>query len=159
MRVAGIDFSTHSVDVAFLDYEADEVRLRRVDVHAGDAFRAAMSLRGRFRSDEWEDVLLVYVERPFSQSRRTVAALMRMQGAILASLPTDVTREARVNEISPQAWKQVLTGRAGASKDDVVNRLLELDFDLEGAHQDAWDALGIAWAGREENRRAVEAAA
>jgi Holliday junction resolvasome RuvABC endonuclease subunit len=104
----------------------------------------------------FDSVALTYIEKPYSQNRRTLATLSAIQGAIVASLPNNVRRGV-LNEISAHDWKRVLCGNANASKDAV--RLVVEELGLErGLPQDACDAAGIAWAARAENQRAIDAA-
>ena len=166
--VLGIDYSTASVDfvtIPFDDDRLEDATWRTIKLlapaRAGEApsraVNAALLVRERMAGLlGFDSIALTYLEKPFSQNRKTLAALSVIEGAIVASLPLDV-RKGAVNEISAQEWKRILTGHANASKDAV--RLCVETLGLEvGLPQDACDAAGMAWAARAENHRAIEAA-
>jgi Holliday junction resolvasome RuvABC endonuclease subunit len=164
VRVLGIDYSTRSVDFVVIPFDGE--RLEDADwkavalVHGGELqhpVAAALQVRERLAGLlGWDSIALTYIEKPFSQNRRTLATLSVIEGAIIASLPLSV-RKGALNEIDALSWKRVLTGHAKASKDDV--RLCVEELGLErGLPQDACDAAGMAWAARAENQAAIRAA-
>jgi hypothetical protein len=162
VKVAGIDVSTHSVDVVILPFRgsyADGAVWRRVEVprllDRRGAIANARTIRDGLESRvDWTDVLLAYIEKPFSQNRHTIAELSVVIGAIAASLPVVTV----VNEISAQEWKRVFCDRADASKLDIREQGQSLGFVGPDLTENAYDAFGVAWSAREENRRALEIA-
>lgn len=160
-RVLGIDYSTHSIDLVTLPFDDPEETLddaewrcvellqqrRKRDELGEYGLRAALLVRDRLSGVlGWDSIALTFIEKPYSIGKATLAALSLVEGAIVASLPYLVRRSA-VNDISAQEWKAAFVGRANASKSDVVARALELGLE-PGLPQDAYDAAGIAWAGR-----------
>jgi hypothetical protein len=177
MRVVGIDYSSHAVDIVTLPYEIEHGEgdhvWRRFSFDTPDktdqgCFNAVRRVRERLAepglSAIFEEAILVYIEEPFGHSRATHGCLCRVQGAIIASLPADIRKYAKVNEIPAQAWREILTGRPRMGKSDeekarVIAAVKSLGYDLGlAADHNAYEALGIAWAAREENRRAVRLA-
>lgn len=154
-RIAGVDFSTHAVDRVTLPLSgdaADGARWDRVligDVDDGDlrAFRAVRHVRPRLSRLTWTDVELVFVEAPFNRAFDVLKKLARIQGAIIAAVPKTVSI---VEETRATEWKQGAGLRSNADKDDVMNRALELGFEVDGPMpQDAADAFLIAYGIRE----------
>ena len=148
MYVAGIDFDTRSVDVVLLSLDDNLAVLDHYALGvAGDAFDRCRTVRSlSFR--EWDDVLAIGIERPMGVSRSAVAALMRVQGAILARLPGALL----VHELGPPAWKKLTVGNGAATKGDVMAWVLStgpsFKTDESELRQDAADAYAIAWAMR-----------
>jgi Holliday junction resolvasome RuvABC endonuclease subunit len=165
LRVLGIDYSTFGVDLVAVPYAGADLheavwrsvllRTRSTSRQAGGqaAFRAALAVRDRLVGAlDWSGIQLTYIEQPYSQNRQTLATLSLVQGAVIASLPLQV-RQGAISQIATQDWKELLTGHAAASKEQVRARVEELGLE-RGLPQDACDAAGIAWAAREENHRA-----
>jgi Holliday junction resolvasome RuvABC endonuclease subunit len=89
----------------------------------------------------------VFVEHGFGANRKSDWVLARVQGAIFASLPDDLS----VNEIGGGEWKKIFCGKGNASKKDpngypVIRRCEELGF--LPADDNIADAYGMSWAGR-----------
>lgn len=156
MSIAGIDFSTNWIDIVVLD-EDDFTRVPvwiRCNVSEdtvtgetlGDAFERARRVRSALpRSGFWEDsgVIAIGIEQPRGNYGTT--PLFRMQGAILACLPTRLL----VTPWNPSSWRVGCGMKGNASKDDVrefaVQRLLPRSLnDWQDWPQDAFDAYCIA---------------
>jgi Holliday junction resolvasome RuvABC endonuclease subunit len=155
--IAGIDYSTHSIDVVLLDDDLDEARWfrRRVDDRGKGAIAAARRVRDVMPArGAWDDegVVAVGIEQPFSKGMDTIKALAMVKGALLACLPVDVP----IYEIAPTTWKKQFAGHGGATKAEV--RALAIPFFNLGILEDVGrrslptdvtDALGIAYAARQ----------
>lgn len=154
--VLGIDISSKSIDVVLLRVHGEPL-LWSVKIDDKDdpgtersfraALRAASAMRGRVIYQFMSMADAAFVERPYSQGYRATASLMRMQGVVLASLPTAIEKQ----EITPQAWKRLVGLKTNATKDDVLvwahdqfDPWLPADWS-----QDAIDALAIACAGQQ----------
>lgn len=157
--IVGIDFSTHAIDLVTIPEEADGraaawARRRLDNGRDHDAFIAAMRVRDALPPRaHWRDsgVTTIAIERPWSRQLKSIAVLMRIQGAILATLPpTGIT----VMELHPQTWKKETIGRSNASKDQVAEwARAELATGSvtppdDRWPQDAYDAYCIARAAR-----------
>jgi hypothetical protein len=157
VQVAGIDVSTHSVDIVLLD-EDDTAEWTSVPCadDRGPFFAARLAAELMPRGTFWDDVYLAGIERPFTQNRGTARALGLITGAVASCLPRLLT----ALETAPQEWKRVTVGGAKASKQDVA-RWVSYQWvnppDL--VTQDGIDAFAIAWAARALNEKAVAAGA
>lgn len=155
--IAGIDLSTKAIDIVLLDEDTDRAHHHRVELAGGGAFLAALDVRDRMPSRSWwEDaaVVSIWLELPFARHLKSVAPLMRIQGAVLASLP----RSLVAGELTPQTWKRLTVGQSNAAKPDVANWVFGRWLNCPAAvGQDACDAYAVAWAGRmlEETARAA----
>jgi len=150
--IAGIDYSTHAIDVVLLDEDSREATWRRYPLEGADAFERARVAGSRFpfmnSSRFWDDVLAVGIEDPRGYN---AGALYRVQGAILARLP----RSLLVYPWIPSAWRKAVGLPGNASKDAVrawaVKTMLfsqgktRISFDPPWP-QDALDAYCIALA-------------
>lgn len=153
MRIVGVDFSVKSLDVVSLHLDVPEPRWLHVPCHG--SFRSSRDMLDLVPPHSWwADVALCAVEKPMSQQRNSISALMRMQGAILASIPHQID----VWEIPPHEWKKECGLAGNAKKIDVAVWALDHGADLEWS-QDACDALAIATAALRINTRGLEAAA
>ena len=155
MRIAGCDYSTHAIDLVSLPWDdGGPPKWRRIDLDGWDhgAFPATLRVRGRMRGTHsfFEDVANLYLEKPFGLPQ-TMWALGLVAGAIVASLPQQLVEEGAVSQINQPEWTRKLTGRGDTSKDDRIEHLRGLGFDLGAkADHNAYDALGIAYVAREE---------
>ena len=146
--VLGIDFSSVAVDCVLLDADTDQAIHHRVDLAAGpgDAFDRCRRIRDLMPPrTRWldEGVLMAAIEQPFSRSFKSTAALLRVQGAVIACLP----REMPLVPLPAVQWKQETVGRSNADKDAVRAWVLERWPDAPSSY-DACDAYAIAWAVR-----------
>jgi hypothetical protein len=127
-----------------------------------DSFERCRSVRSVLPSRGWwhdEGVVAVALERPSGRHVKSVATLMRVQGAILACLPDELA----VTEMVPAEWRKKCGLPGNATKDSVClwafkrwRNILIMDGD-DSLPQDAYDAFCLAWALREMT--SVEAAA
>ena len=144
MKVAGIDLSSFFVDVVLVDQETGRVDWHRFPLGSdGDAFDRARQVRVVMpgpTSELWDDVLAIGIEDP--AGRHGVIPLVRVQGAILACLPTSTL----VHAYKPARWKFLAGLKGNASKEDVsVRSLLLGGMSLDPYWpQDAHDAHLIA---------------
>jgi len=143
VNVAGIDFSTHSVDLVKLPLAgpADPEHVY-VAVRDSSSLEAARNWRDYWPlasfGDWFDDVAVAYIERPYGVGE-SIHKLMRMQGAILAQLPTGLV----VDELAPWEWRKLNGLPGNASKHHVA-----LYVDQDSWTQDRCDAYCIALAGR-----------
>lgn len=147
MRVAGIDLSSFFVDVVLVDQDSGRVDWHRYPLGSdGDAFDRARQVRVVMpgpTSELWDDVLAIGIEDP--AGRHGVIPLVRVQGAILACLPTATL----VHAYRPARWKFLAGLKGSATKDEVCERSYALGGDpCEPGRlvwsQDAHDAHLIA---------------
>jgi Holliday junction resolvasome RuvABC endonuclease subunit len=161
VSVAGIDLSAQAIDAVFLDLDSDAATWTRYPLKGpGDSFDACRRVHEvlPFRS-WWGDngVIAIGFERPFMKGQRATRSLSRIQGAVLACLPSQML----VTELSVGTWKKATVGNGNATKDDVarwVAATIAVGHDampnnqpiLNGDWpQDALDAYCIAYALRE----------
>ena len=149
MKVAGIDFSTESVDVVTLELDTDRAAWAHFPLDGARGIDRARQVRDRLPArSAWNDagVIRIAVEKPFSRSMRSENALIRIQGAILACLPAEIP----VVEFAPVTWKSTALGKghAHADKREVAAFVAERWTDAGFFTQDAADAYAIAWAAR-----------
>lgn len=152
--VVGIDLSSRFIDLVSLDENADYASWLRVELEGDTAWDRIRSIADWMPSSSWWDnIYLVAIERPFSQSRNDVVRLA--EGAVVASIPSRV----ETWEVAPQTWKAALGIRKG--KPDWSH--FPTSFARENWASDALDALGVALWARNTNAalvaRALEGAA
>lgn len=145
--VAGIDLSTHAIDVVALNENCDAAEWVHLELDGATAWDRVRKIRLQLNRIQWDDCYLAAIERPFSRSRNDTVRLA--QGAVLASIPPSVA----VWEVAPQTWKSALgLSRKKPTWDD----LPAVDaFDRDGWSQDARDALAVALYARNENARGI----
>ena len=157
-RVVGIDLSSHAIDLVAISENANLAEWTRVNLNGHDAWQRTRTVRQTMPpATFWDDVYLAAIERPFGASRRGQAVLMRVEGAILASIPAQV----EVWEVQPQTWKAAL-GYTGRGKPGLLDFP---PFDLDAHNggeweggvigQDALDALGVALYARNLNAAGI----
>jgi hypothetical protein len=100
------------------------------------------------------DVQLAYVERPWSRFAKSIAPMMGVYGAVMASIPRHIARAG----ISPAEWRHTLGLPQRISKTDATDRA-RVWLATQGVSADALtehqaDALFVALAGRQLNHRA-----
>jgi hypothetical protein len=153
--VAGIDYSTHAIDVVMIDEETLKPEWHRIDVEGCDGFERARAVRRSIAARYghrrlWDDVLAVGIEEPRGYG---AGHLYRIQGAILQCLPPDTLVQPWV----PSEWRKAVGLKGNASKDDVrehANRLsLNATYDWP---QDGADAYCIARATLQAIERSTE---
>jgi hypothetical protein len=153
MNVAGIDFSSHAIDVVLVDVDGRQApRWHRYPLTGADAFdrtrSVANSMPGR-SSAYWDNVLAVGIEHP--AGKFGTGPLMRLQGAVLAQIPARML----VKAWPPGAWRKAVGLPGNASKDDVwdfasdkcwTSTPIPNGLRREAWPQDACDAYCIALA-------------
>lgn len=149
MRVAGIDFSSHAVDIVTVPYDGHgQPAWHRFPLTGMDAFDRARSVAeavpGR-SSVFWDELVAVGIEHP--AGRHGVGPLLRIQGAILSSIPARML----VEPFPPSKWRKAVGLAGNASKEQV--RLFVTFQDripvYDGWPFDATDAYCIALATRQ----------
>jgi hypothetical protein len=115
--IAGIDYSTHAVDVVLLDEDTDAASWHRFELAGMDAWERTRdvrhSLHARASGLDWDNVVAVGIEDPRGFN---AGALYRVQGAILACLPTRVLVQPWI----PGQWRKAVGLPGNASKDAVA---------------------------------------
>lgn len=150
--VVGIDLSTRAIDLVLLDENANEATHRRIELAGDSAFERCRDIRDKMPAASWYDqVYLIAIERPFSQSRNDTVRLA--QGAILATLP----RHTPVWEVAPQTWKAHLKFK-GRGKPGWADFPFTPSADAGVWPQDALDALAVALYARDTNAAGIQAA-
>lgn len=152
MWVAGIDYSTHAVDVVHVHLDDFQGPWWfRYEMEGNDAFDRAR--RAYIPSGQaWDDVLAVGIEDPRGQN---AGALYRVQGAILAQIPA----AKLVHPLIPSQWRKLVGLPGNATKQQVYLRSWEFIYDEHPGKtgtdwaerawpQDAHDAHCIALATR-----------
>lgn len=151
MSIAGIDLNTRAIDIVLIDDAQTQAEWRHVDLSVdpstgettGDAFERTRRVRpGMPTSSWWEDrgVIAIGVEQP--RGNHGTTPLFRIQGAILASLPTWML----VTPWNPSSWRLEVGLKGNSTKDDITLYALDLlgDQHVAGWPQDAFDAYLIA---------------
>lgn len=145
MNVAGIDYSSHFVDVVLVDVDGRQPpRWHRYPLTGQDAFDRARSVAdsmpGR-SSVFWDNVLAVGVEHP--AGKFGTGPLLRIQGAVLGQIPARML----VKAWPPGSWRKAVGLRGNCAKDEIwefsMGCLEPAFFDWP---QDAHDAHLIALA-------------
>lgn len=139
MNVAGIDFSTHAVDIVLIDLDDTAPPVwHRYELVGNDAFDRARTIRGNVPgpwSGYWDDVLAVGIEQPQMRGSgmATAYGLYRIQGAILFCIP----QTTLVQPWLPASWRKTV-GIPGNAKKDVVAHWAESNGATPLGH---WDDI------------------
>lgn len=152
MSLLGIDFSTHAVDCVLLPWSGERAHHYRFPLTGDTAFDRARAVRP-ILIGPLAGVDMVAIESPKSNRFGTAVALARVQGAILQTFPPELT----VLEVAPAEWRLECGLPGNASKAKVAAWVGGVWADAP-ADQNALDAFAIAYAARQMNRRANEAA-
>jgi hypothetical protein len=162
VNVAGIDLSTHAVDVVKVPLDGDrEPQWFRFPLIGSDAFDRARTVRDAMpcRSSEfWDDVMAIGIENPQARgpAAQNIAALHRVVGAVLACIPPHLL----VHPLQPASWRKLVGLKGNATKWEVAGFSDDLrPRPSEDWPQDAHDAHLIARATRELITDQKEAAA
>lgn len=147
MRVAGIDLSTHAVDIVTVPLEGTEPPVwRRFELKGEDSFSRARTVRDAMcnrTSPFWDDILAVGIEDP--AGHHGTNHIYRIQGAVLQCLPSHVL----VQQWRPAAWKKAVKLKGNANKAEVMTEVLVLEPDAAyDWDNNACDAYMIALATR-----------
>jgi hypothetical protein len=164
---AGIDLSTSTIHAALIALDPDThleepLVLRHADLpkQRDDArFDGVLTaVRDLLRpTAAMETVELVYIERPMGRHIMSVAPLMAIYGAIRASIPRHIPRDA----LAPSEWRRELGLPARLSKADAIREArdwvyrYDRHYHVSTAQLDEHyaDALLVALAGRQRNYR------
>ena len=146
--ILGIDLSTKQIDCALLDTDSDRAEFLSYDISATSAFEAARHVRDVLPSrGSWLDrgVILIATESLWSHGRATLKVLSRIQGAVLACLPSELD----VLELTPQEWREHSIGDKQAPKESIRSwaQCWESNWTRK-LTQDQADAYAIAYACR-----------
>ena len=139
--ICGIDYSTHAIDVVYIDEDNQRPPQRvRHELKGPDAWERTRKVRyWQLREDS---VLAVGLEQPRGHG---AGHLYRVQGAILCQLPQTVL----VQPWLPNEWRKRVGLPGNAKKDAIAVRTLELVPGALAWPQDACDAYCIAVATRQ----------
>jgi hypothetical protein len=140
--VAGIDYSTHMIDVVLIDEDTLKPEWHRYELEGTDAFNRARDVHDAMFGGAWiwENCIAVGIEDPRGYN---AGALYRIQGAALACIPRDILVQPWI----PSEWRKAVGLKGNASKDNVAEYVLDTVDDLSPLYdwpQDAFDALCIA---------------
>jgi hypothetical protein len=117
VKVAGIDLSTHAVDVVLVPLDGNEPpQWRRYPLDGPSSFDRARTVRDAMpprTGGLWDDVLAIGIEDPRGHA---AGHAYRIQGAILSCLPQSVLVQPWI----PSAWRKAVGLPGNASKDDVA---------------------------------------
>lgn len=145
--IAGIDYSSHYIDVVLVDHQPHprpKVHWRRYALRGQDAFERARDVREAAPAwgEWWWNAVGIGLEEPRGVSP---GPIYRVQGAILACLP----RNSLVQPWIPSAWRKAVGLKGNCSKGDVAEFVhAHLGAVADGWPQDACDAWCIAEATR-----------
>jgi hypothetical protein len=151
--IAGIDYSTHAIDVVLLDEDTDAATWHRFPLKGQDAFERTRGVRDLFAGasltfrEAWDAALAFGIEDPRGYN---AGVLYRVQGAILTKIP----RGSLVQPFPPSVWRKTVGLPGNASKEDVWRfvhpRLIAASswYDHDAWTQDGMDAYCIALATR-----------
>lgn len=151
--IAGIDYDSEAVYIVGIDETTgDWLGWSSVDLACGpgDSFERARRVRDLLPArGAWADagVIAIGIEATLSRQRASVAALSRVQGALLACLPRDVRVVPLTVNRRTVGWKALTVGKTNASKAQVKAWALEQGAPV-GLVQDFYDAFCIAQATR-----------
>lgn len=139
MHIAGLDYSTHALDIVLIDFDtAKPLRPFTYQLEGQDAFdRARNTSHHAWKGAAWDGVLAVGIEEPAGHQRHQ---LTRIQGAILAHIPARML----VKPWYPSEWRKAVGLPGNATKAAVLERANELG--LQTDRQDTADAYCIALA-------------
>lgn len=153
----GIDYDSFDIYTVVVDEDTGTFEsLNRAQLGAGpgDSFDRARRVRDQLPvPGRWRDagVIAAGIEATLSRERRSIAALSRVQGAILACLPRDLL----VLPLTAQEWKRDTVGRSNASKADVA-AWAQAHGMGPALKQDYYDAFCIARAARRRYQERAE---
>lgn len=119
--IAGIDYSTHAIDVVLIDEnDAKPPRWYGFELDGHDAFARTRSIRDTMpgaASSFWQDVLAIGIEEAQGVQKATVAKLKAIQGGVLACLPSGTLVQPWV----PAAWRKAVGLPGNAPKATVAD--------------------------------------
>lgn len=156
-RFAGIDYDTKRIDVVLVDEDGAPLEHRRYPLTGPfleheDAFERARRIRDVLPArSSWADegVEVVAVEQPYSDTFRASAGLQRVQGGILACLPSPLDRSVTVARFTPAEWRRANGLPAGGKRNALkaATRAYAISRGCSSSWpQDAFDAFCVALA-------------
>lgn len=146
--VVGIDISTRAIDLVTLNENTDRANWIRIHLDGPDAFTRCRSITRLAEIPQlWENAYLVALERPFIRRGQDIIRLA--QGVLLGCIPTRLP----VWEVSPSQWKNHAKIPMRAKPDAATFPTVE--FAVPVAHQDTYDALGVAMYARDVNAAGI----
>jgi hypothetical protein len=143
--VAGIDVSSHAIDIVYLDENGETPpRWQHHPLTGPDAWERARGVRDTLPwrgGGHWSNVLAAGIERPFGPSSGVLNIVV---GGVLASLPTRLL----VAPWTPGQWKKQVGLKGNANKLEVAAfaSVESGAFTLYDHGQDCLDAYCIALA-------------
>lgn len=160
--IAGVDSSSHAVDIVLLDDDTDEAHAWHHIVLPGkNAFERARACKQRLPARSWWEengVWLLAYEDPFTRDAHVAKAMALIQGAFAAQLPPDLTAVAT----PPNEWQRLFTGwdkqpiHSVDRKHLIRETAIRRGFNGDGRTQDLYDAYGIACVVRDLNNQAIQ---
>lgn len=163
---AGIDLSSHAIDVVLLSEDDNSATWHRFELAGANAWERTLKVRDAMPPAAfWDDVYLIAVETPFPDQQRT---LRLVQGAVTACLPPMLREAHRCWQVRPDEWKHGLglkgkpthEGLTALVPDWALNVLGISLFapprtpdDWDVMQQNGRDAYCLAYWAREENRK------
>jgi len=152
MRIAGIDLSTHAIDVVTVPLEGVGAPVwHRFPLEGPTSFDRARRVRDAMparTSAFWDEVTEIGIEEP---AGFTASHAMRIQGGVLACLPPAL----KVTKWMPSQWRKAAGMSGAASKEMVAQHARAVDYGTSGVKyrlmdwpQDACDAYCVALATR-----------
>jgi len=160
MNVLGLDYDASNVHLVLVDEDTGAYVDRwKADLACGpgDAFKRSRRVRdllpGTGLLEQWQ-VVGAAIELPYSRFAASLVPLMRVQGAIIASL----SRSLELVELRPQTWKKLTVGQSNADKDAIARWAVEQGCPLR-LDQDSYDAycIGRAYLAMREGKEVAAA--
>jgi len=154
-KFAGIDYDTKRIDVVLVDEHGRPLEHRRYPLtgpflEGEDAFERARRIRDVLPArTSWADegVEAVAIEQPYSDTFRASAGLQRVQGGIVACLPSPLDRSVQVERFTPAEWRRA-NGLPAGGKRNAVKAATRTYAIAQGCPdtwpQDAFDAYCVA---------------
>jgi hypothetical protein len=111
--VAGIDYSTHAIDVVLIDEDTLKPEWHRWQLDGSDALERTRSVRTHFSpGTTFDSCIAIGIEDPRGFN---AGALYRVQGAVLMKLPPLTL----VEKWDPKKWRKAVGLKGNASKQDI----------------------------------------
>jgi len=142
MRIAGIDLSTHAIDVVTVPLEGVGAPVwHRFPLEGPTSFDRARRVRDAMparTSAFWDEVTEIGIEEP---AGFTASHAMRIQGGVLACLPPAL----KVTKWMPSQWRKAAGLKGNASKSDVYQY-------VASAYRPGWTTMRqLPWRHGQEN--------
>jgi hypothetical protein len=119
--VAGIDYSTHAIDVVLIDEDTLKPEWWRYPLKGADAWERTRDIGWAFDENwDWDDVLAVGIEEPRGYNS---GPLYRVQGAILRCIPDYEQPRRLVQPWIPSEWRKAVGLKGNASKEAIASHV------------------------------------